>query len=125
MKKNSIKLADITKKDPFKVPEGYFESLTDSIVSNLPELIPEKPVQISLWTRVKPFVYMAAMFAGIALTIKLFVEIPKYSNINPYTSQGLDLSSSTDIDDFYYYYENELAKIAYNDTLDDLVEEDY
>ncbi|GHT00913.1 hypothetical protein FACS1894123_09290 [Bacteroidia bacterium] len=124
MKKNSITLSDITKKDPFKVPEGYFESLTDSIVSNLPELIPEKTVQISLWNKMKPYIYMAAMFAGIALTIKVFVEISNQS-VNTYVSKGLDLRSSTDIDDFYYYYENELAKIVYNDALDDLDEENY
>jgi hypothetical protein len=124
MKKSTIKLSDITKKDPFNVPEGYFESLPESIVSKLPERIPEKTVQISLWNKMKPYIYMAAMFAGIALTIKVFVGI-SHQNVNTYASKSLDLRSSTDIDDFYYYYENELAKIVYNDALDDLEEENY
>lgn len=60
--------------DPrLKVPEGYFEELNVRILNNLPAY-PEAPksVDLSLWQRVKPYVYLAAMFAGIWLMMNMF-----------------------------------------------------
>ncbi len=60
--------------DPgFRVPDGYFEELNLKIMEALPAY-PEAPrrVDMSLWQRVKPYVYMAAMFAGIWLMMKVF-----------------------------------------------------
>jgi len=111
MNKNTVKLNDLAKVDPFSVPEGYFEGLTAGIMSQLPERIPEKPKTVSLWQKVQPWAYMAAMFVGIALIIRIFVEMPRQTGV----SEGLNLSSSSDIEDFYNYYEDGLAKIAYDD----------
>ena len=50
----------------FHVPEGYFENLTSEIMNRLPEkerLAFEKK-ESTMWERVKPWVYMAAMFVG-------------------------------------------------------------
>jgi hypothetical protein len=106
MRDNTLKLEEIEKKNPFKTPEGYFENLTANILSQLPQKH-EETHETSLWERMKPCVYMAAMFAGIMLMIKLFVGSPP----------NLELSSSTDIDAFYQYYEEELTKSAYHETL--------
>lgn len=57
---------------PFTVPDGYFEKLTSEVMESLPER--EKSVQESapsLWERVKPWTYMAAMFVGAALIIRV------------------------------------------------------
>lgn len=58
---------------PFKVPEGYFEDVCSRIMTSLPEY-PEapKPVKLSVWQKVKPYVYLAAMFAGIWCMMKMF-----------------------------------------------------
>lgn len=60
---------------PWKVPEGYFNSLPESIVASLPDTEPEPLTtfsDLSLWQRIKPYVYLAAMFAGIWLMINMF-----------------------------------------------------
>lgn len=57
----------------FHVPEGYFENLTSEIMNRLPEkerLAFEKK-ESTMWERVKPWVYMAAMFVGAALIIRV------------------------------------------------------
>ncbi|GHT63219.1 hypothetical protein AGMMS50239_18720 [Bacteroidia bacterium] len=119
MGKDVIKIETIAKIDPFRVPEGYFEGFIADIMLKLPERPVENPKVISLWERVKPWVYMAAMFAGIALMLNLFAKNPNngQDSVSTYASQGLNLTSSNDIEDFYHYYEDELTKIVYNDTI--------
>ncbi|MDR1631876.1 MAG: hypothetical protein LBR97_03190 [Dysgonamonadaceae bacterium] len=123
MKKNNITLDSIEKTDPFKVPEDYFENFTADIMSKLPDLPVEQPKVISLWERVQPWIYMAAMFAGIALMINLFVDKPdsRQEKESIYASEGLHLNSSNDIEDFYRYYEDELIKVVYDDAMTGLL----
>jgi hypothetical protein len=116
MNKKIIKLNDLAKLDPFKVPDGYFEGLTDSIMKHLPDRISEEPRELSLWQKMQPWMYMAAMFAGIALMFKIFSSSPQQKLIKAHATEGLNLTSSSDIEDYYYYYEDELAKIVYDDT---------
>lgn len=70
--------------DPgFRVPEGYFEELNLKIMESLPAY-PEAPrtVELSLWQRVKPYVYLAAMFAGIWLMMKVFHTVSTDATLN-------------------------------------------
>lgn len=61
------------RKGGWKVPEGYFESVYSEIGSKLPEVPKvERHVEMTLWQRVKPYIYLAAMFAGIWLMMKVF-----------------------------------------------------
>ena len=114
MSKDINILKEIGNKNPFKVPEGYFEGLSDRIMSQLPDRMDESPKRVSLWARVQPWVYMAAMFCGIALMINFFNRSPQQS--------VLDLLSSADIEDFSQYYEEQLASSIYNDAfyMDDI-----
>jgi hypothetical protein len=125
MYKKEIKLSDLPKVEPFGVPEGYFEGLTNSIMANLPERVSETPKTVSLWGHLQPWMYMAAMFIGIALMVKVFVQKPQQAFIKTCASEGLNLTSSSDIDDYYNYYENSLAKIVYDDAfyLTDYIED--
>jgi hypothetical protein len=125
MNKNKIKLEEIIKTDAFKVPEGYFDTLTNDIMSILPEHARKEPIKINLWMRVQPWLYMAAMFVGIALMINIFVGTSSKKAIKTYASEGLDLKSSTEIEDFYHYYEDGLAKVAYDDMMANLSGETY
>ena len=54
-------------KTPYKVPEGYFEHFHEQLMSRLPEVTPEAApeAKITLMTRIKPLLYLAAMFVGI------------------------------------------------------------
>jgi hypothetical protein len=112
MKKIENTLEEIGNKNPFKVPEGYFEGLSGRIMSQLPERVVESPQKVSIWVRVQPWLYMAAMFCGIALMVNLVNRSPG----QPY-SQGLNLTSSADIEDFYQYYEEQLTHSIYNDAI--------
>ena len=64
--------------NPFRVPEHYFDNFTEELMSKLPE---KEPLPFSteptLWERVKPWVYMAAMFCGIMLSVRIFVGEPQ------------------------------------------------
>ncbi len=61
------------RKGPWTVPDGYFETVRIEIASKLPEY-PAMPVaaRMSVWQRVRPYVYLAAMFAGIWCMMKVF-----------------------------------------------------
>ena len=109
MNKKVSHLEEIGNKNSFKVPTGYFEELTDKIMSQLPEKV-EEPKVVTLWQRVQPWVYMAAMFAGIALMMRIFVGSPQQ------TISGLNLTSSVEIEEFYQYYEDQLASNIYGDS---------
>ena len=115
MDKKKIVLKDMAKVNPFTTPEGYFENFTNDIMSQLPNVVRENSISVSRWQRVRPWIYMAAMFAGIAVMLRLFVGIPASSETKNYALEGFKLTSSTDIDDYYHYYEDELARLVYDD----------
>lgn len=59
--------------NPFRVPDGYFDHFASELMSQLPEKktasqISREPTR---WERIKPWLYMAAMFAGAALLIRV------------------------------------------------------
>lgn len=74
MKEEDTLLKKIGKDNSFKVPDGYFANLTSEVMNRLPaeetNIIAESPV--SMWTKVKPLLYLAAMFVGAALIIRSF-----------------------------------------------------
>ena len=73
MKREDDILKKIGRESGYKVPEGYFEQFVSRMKAALPKRGLPEPVHPSLWQRLKPYVYMAAMFAGIWLMVKVFV----------------------------------------------------
>ena len=65
------KLDELKGRQPFRVPDGYFEGLTEDIMSRLPEHPVVKSKKISMYDRVKPLLYMAAMFIGAILILNI------------------------------------------------------
>lgn len=64
-------------RDPgLRVPDGYFDELNARIMAGLPPY-PEvkKAADLSVWQRVKPYIYLAAMFAGIWLMMSVFHKV--------------------------------------------------
>ena len=45
------------KRNPFTVPEGYFEQLTAQVMDQLPE---KKPAKVAVMKRIRPWLYAAA-----------------------------------------------------------------
>lgn len=70
MKKS--RLDNINRKSGMSVPDGYFDSFPDKMMKRLPESLPFVEEPVTIWDKVKPWMYMAAMFAGIALMFKVF-----------------------------------------------------
>ena len=64
--------------NPFRVPDHYFEDFTQELMSKLPEK-ESMPLmsEPTLWQRVKPWIYMTAMFCGIMLSVRVFVGKPQ------------------------------------------------
>lgn len=75
MKKEEINLDHLKGKNPFKVPEGYIEGLTDQIMKSLPEKQAEEVRPIFFMDRIRPWLYMAAVFAGLGLFFKAILGI--------------------------------------------------
>ncbi len=73
MKKDSDILNKIGRKSGFQVPENYFEQFNSRMIEQLPERVLPQPEAITLWQRLRPYIYMAAMFAGIYLMVSIFV----------------------------------------------------
>lgn len=65
-------LSKIGKDAGFKVPEGYFDDFAERLAEQLPEPTITPIVPATRWQRIRPFVYMAAMFVGIWLMMKIF-----------------------------------------------------
>lgn len=78
MGKEDNLLRKVGTKNPFNVPDHYFEDFTRNLMDRLPEKEPMLPMpEITLWQRVKPWIYMAAMFCGIMLSVRVFVGEPQ------------------------------------------------
>lgn len=92
-----------------KLPEGYFPQLEKNILESLPPYPKkESTAPMSRWQRFKPYVYLAAMFCGIWLMMKVF-----HTATQP-LSMGLDnppealvelLDGDLDFDSYYMAYQ--------------------
>ena len=75
MEKRSDILEKIGRRDGMTVPDGYFADFASKMAASLPDK-PAAPEterrRHGLWQRVRPFAYMAAMFAGIWCMMKMF-----------------------------------------------------
>ncbi|MBO5052735.1 MAG: hypothetical protein J6C44_00660 [Muribaculaceae bacterium] len=113
-----------THSDGIKVPEGYFEDFAARMSQILPER-PELDVRKitpprSIWQRVRPYAFMAAMFAGVWCMLKMFTMMSGVSteisfDNDPVLSDAAsnDIIVSEIIDDvshyeFYEYCDYEL-----------------
>lgn len=81
----------------FRLPDGYFDTLTQRVMDCLPsdeaslsaalqsgssspkEATPAalQPEEITLWQRVRPWIYLAALFAGAAFIIRVASPSPQ------------------------------------------------
>lgn len=83
MDKKTYNLDNLRGKQPFSVPKGYMDGLTDRIMNQIPEKRPqaEEPLVISWADRVRPWLYLAAVFAGLGIFFKTIVGvIPQTEN---------------------------------------------
>lgn len=99
MKENDIDiLSKLGKDSGFKVPENYFENFADEMAKSLPEQEIRPEETPSLWQRVRPYVYMAAMFAGIWCMMRIFGTGGRESSYNREIMAGFQ--NEANVDDF-------------------------
>jgi len=62
-----------SRSDGRTVPEGYFDDFAKRMMARLPQDVPVKvEPRRTLWMKVRPYAYMAAMFAGVYLMMNIF-----------------------------------------------------
>ena len=83
MKQEDTSLLTKYGKDPgFKVPENYFADFNKRMVDMLPDVeITPVDVKPTMWQRVRPLVYLAAMFAGVWCMMSVFNYFNGSSNL--------------------------------------------
>ena len=73
MKQEDRILDKYGKESGMEVPEGYFAELEKRIMDSLPPYQEQPRVaEMTRWQRMRPYFYLAAMFCGIWLMMKLF-----------------------------------------------------
>ncbi len=114
------KLDEIGIKNPFRTPEGYFENFSENLVSCLPDKEFSEQKVVNLWEKVRPWVYMAAMFVGIMLMVNIFVGSPKEGS--GILSGNVEEIPVNQIDEYYSYCQDQVAAQSYRQALygDDL-----
>lgn len=85
MKENKDILNQINRRDGLTVPDGFFADFAAKMADSLPERPElEKPESIvaprTFWHRVRPYVYMAAMFGGVWCMLKMFTLMSSTDN---------------------------------------------
>jgi hypothetical protein len=77
--KHQINLDELKSQNPFKVPEGYMKSLRVQIMSRIPEH-GETGVNnakvIPIFDRIRPLLYLAAVFAGLIVLMQVLLYNP-------------------------------------------------
>jgi hypothetical protein len=129
MKTNKHILEQISKGNPFKVPENYFVNFNEEIMNRLPEkvnVVPS-PQTVPLWNRIKPLVYAAAMFLGLFFTIRFINTKTNLSQDKSMASEAIIAPQANHYwskanvteDEFYRYLEDQLVEDKYYDYLYD------
>jgi len=110
-------LSRINKQTGMTVPEGYFQQFAIQMEQQLPEQDFERQPQIlprTLWQKVRPYVYMAAMFAGVWCMMKMFTLMQSSS---PSASSELIARAVSNDKYFSEYYDTEIDEIDIYDEL--------
>lgn len=88
----------------YTVPDGFFEETFRAISSSLPEREIKAPARLSTWMRLRPYIYMAAMFAGIWCMMKMFHNMtsePMVSLDNPPVLVSEAIDNSPEFQEMY------------------------
>ena len=118
MKDMNSNLDNFKGDNPFRTPDGYMEGLNDLIMSQLPVKESKKAIQITFAQRVRPWLYLAAVFVGLGLFFKLVIGsdyIGKQNSsdslyVQSSVSEGTKAAlSSTEDKEFQEYIENKYA----------------
>lgn len=136
MKDSKTELIDeITRNgDGMTVPAGYFEDFAVKMSGRLPfreELdtpVANQASRHTIWTRMRPYVYMAAMFAGAWCLLKMFSLMSNNNvdvNIDNYPALSRALENEQFIDDYIIdcVSSYDIMEDSYNDNIENVTNE--
>ncbi len=88
--------------NPFTVPEDYFDNLTEKIMEKLPEKEKDSaPIEeATTWMKIRPLLYMAAMFIAILLPIRYIVQ---HTTGDKSSLAANDIETEAIVDDYIDY----------------------
>lgn len=118
MKEKNDILSTIGKDSGFKVPENYFSDFAEKMAKSLPDQEIQPIPQPTRWQRVRSFVYMAAMFAGIWCMMQIFNGISSKDKgiYNPEIVAGFQ--NEANVDDFMLHGDvSEYDILTYEDSV--------
>lgn len=125
MKQEKDILQTIGRNDGFTVPDGYFADFARRMEAGLPER-PELAAMgavrapTTLWGRVRPYVYMAAMFAGVWCMLKMFTTVAGTGELAPMERNPI-MAEAFGNDDFINSYL--IDDISQWDVMDQMMED--
>lgn len=133
MKEEKDILSKVNRSTGMTVPEGYFADFASRMKEALPEKQPE-PVVVpqTKWQKMRPYVYLAAMFAGVWCMMKMFSMMlpstPADINIESNTMLADALADEMFVEDYYLQSvdDYDIMMDMYEDgfTADDITEEE-
>ena len=120
MKEDLDILSKLGKDSGFKVPENYFADFNTKMMESLPKPNLTPQVKPSLWVRVRPYVYIAAMFAGIWCMMRVFNDMSGATSTKAQIQAIVDgLEDEKNIDDLMLQEGlNEYDILTYEDSVD-------
>ncbi len=110
-----------------KVPEGYFDAFAARMAQNLPYRAEaeevEAPAQVrSTWQKIRPYVYMVAMFAGIWLMLQMFSLMSRPAELVPMDENPVLAEAFSDDDFIFNYYFDDMS---YMDMYEQFSDDEY
>ncbi len=120
MKREDSTLLNKYGKDPgFKVPENYFEDFNKRMAEMLPDVeITPVDIKPTMWQRLKPLAYMAAMFAGVWLMMSVFSHFTASNNLNAVRAVAEKMDDDKgNVDDFIMSGVSDYDILSYEDSV--------
>lgn len=118
-------LEKINHNDGLTVPDGYFEEFAARLTASLPEREWEKPqpkvMPRSFWQKVRPYVYLAAMFMGVWCMMKMF-DLMRTDSTGLSIENNPVMTAALSNDHFINDYFIDEGELNDNQLLDDLYE---
>ena len=130
MKKEENNLDRLKGTNPFIVPEGYMEGLTDRIMSQLPDKPKEEAKTVTFMDHIRPWLYLAAVFVGLGLFFKAIIGdvVPGEDGMpdsllvrTEVPMHGGDITAETDEDEEYLeYLEEKCTDLLMDEDLEEI-----
>ena len=104
---------ELRDRQPFRVPDGYFEGFTENLMSRLPQKAAPEGKVTPLYERLKPWLYIAATFAGVIILFNVFYKPAARVQDENLTTVQVVLEEDND-EEFLDFIEDMFAKTYFD-----------